>query len=435
VNTGNTGNAATPAVGFEAACATLETALRGATRQVIVEHAESAADFRNALLRLRDGMRAHAWTTATFPLNLTSIVARYDAKTRKEGFHALNDWDGLADHVVNADTIPVDVLNFLVANRGDEPPDPVALAILLDYYLMHVLALLSLRVWDEGRADEQLDRLQSLLDDLQGPNGSGQLFAADAESLILIATCHYEREERGYDLLLERVRTLSHAHRLKIALGHAASMGSHLRFGFEATYARDTTKTRDDNVADYPWLCFALATLMREYARMRNAGESGVERDHVVEALLNGLSADARAFVGDHPPASLLPSEAERAAFRDLFRAHRLELLDEFERFRPRDEGYSPLAFFFNFSHNVLKGTIVDALLRGEPWPLTLNDLLTGVPADDPKNDQRRALAETLMGYARAHPSPIRGRMMPVIVYDPATGRQAMSVAVKKLEG
>ncbi|MBZ5557291.1 MAG: hypothetical protein LAO77_08470 [Acidobacteriia bacterium] len=421
-----------PAVGFDAVCALLETALRGATRQEIVEHAATATDFRRALVRLRDGMRAHAWTTASLPLNLASSVSRYDTKTRQEGFHALNDWDGLTDHV-NADTIPVDVLNFLIENRGEGPPDPIALAILLDYYFMHVLALASLRVWDEGRADEQLDRLQSLLRDLQGSNGSGQLFAADAESLILIATCHYEREERGYDLLLERVQTLSHAHRVQIALGHAASIGSHLRFGFEATYARDTTKTRDDNVADYPWLCFALATLMREYARMQAADVHGLERDRIVEALLNGLSPDARAFVGDHPPASLLTSEAERVEFRDLFRKHRSALLDEFERFRPQDEGYSPLAFFFNFSHNVLKGTVVDALLRGEPWPLTLNDLLTGVPADDSKNTERRALAQTLMGYARAHPSPIRGRMMPVIVYDPATGRQSMSVAMGKM--
>jgi hypothetical protein len=119
--------------------------------------------------------------------------------------------------------------------------------------------------------------------------------------------------------------------------------------------------------------------------------------------------------------------------FRDLFRTHRSALLDEFEQFRPPDEGYSPLAFFFNFSHNVLKGTLVDALLRGRPWPLALNDLLTAVPADNPRNDVRRALAETLMGYARAHPSPIRGRMMPVIVYDPAAGRQAMSVAMGKM--
>src|SRR5439155_1071192 len=84
---------------------------------------------------------------------------------------------------------------------------------------------------------------------------------------------------------------------------------------------------------------FALVTLMREYVRIQGAGVHGVERDRVVEALLNGLSADARAFVGDHPPSSLLTSEADRVEFRDLFRTHRSELLDEFERFRPKDEG------------------------------------------------------------------------------------------------
>jgi len=37
------------------------------------------------------------------------------------------------------------------------------------------------------------------------------------------------------------------------------------------------------------------------------------------------------------------------------------------------------------------------------------------------------------MGYARANPHRIRGRLMPVIVYDPQAGRQAFSVALRKL--
>jgi len=44
-----------------------------------------------------------------------------------------------------------------------------------------------------------------------------------------------EIDERGYDKL--KVKTLDLSHRRNVALGHAASMGSHLRFGFEATYA------------------------------------------------------------------------------------------------------------------------------------------------------------------------------------------------------
>jgi hypothetical protein len=348
----------------------------------------------------------------------------------------LNDWDGKADRV-NDDIIPVDVLHFLVDRRGADPVDRHALAILLDYYVLHLLALLSLRVWDGGDAGSNLDRLNRLLNELQGPEGSGQPFARHAETLILLATSHFELHERGFGLLLAKVRTLDRSHRVTIARGHAASLGSHLRFGFEATYGRDTAATRADNVADYPWLCFALATLMSEYVRMRDEGLEGSDRDAIVEAMLGGLSADARAFVGE-PPAALASCEAEREAFRAGFQEHREALLEEFARHRPSDDRYSPLALFFNFSHNVLKGTVVDALLRGAPWPVAFDDLLTGETQaaethSAPALAERSSLATTLMGYARAHPDTIRGRLMPVIVYDPRAGRRAFDIMMGKL--
>ena len=120
----------------------------------------------------------------------------------------LHDWDGKADHV-NDDIIPVDVLDYLTTQRGGEPPDAAALAILLDYYFFHLLALLSLRIWDDGDADANLDRLDALLGRAAGADGSGQRFVDDAETLILIATSHFEIVERGYGALLERVRTLN----------------------------------------------------------------------------------------------------------------------------------------------------------------------------------------------------------------------------------
>jgi hypothetical protein len=228
----------------------------------------------------------------------------------------------------------------------------------------------------------------------------------------------------GYEKLLARVRTLHRVHQRNIAIGHAVSMGSHLRFGFEATYGRDTVVMRDDNVADYPWLCFALMTVMRDYADAPD--------ERLVEAMVNGLSSDPRAFIGQ-APASLSSAEADRSTFANLFAAHRDGLLDAFDRFRPRDDAYSPLSFFFNFSHNVVKGAVVDALLRGEPWRLTLNDLLTSLSAGPDEDTDKQTLATTLMGYARANPQRIRGKLMPVIVYDPAAGRRAFSITMRKL--
>jgi hypothetical protein len=417
---------------FDDACTLVEGALRGTTRRDIVAALSRARDNRTALSQLRAFMRSDLWKAAGHDFNLEKIVNDYDSQTRHDGFHVLRDWDGVADNI-NKETIPVDVLTFLMHKREDGPPDATALAILIDYYFAYMLALLSLKIWDAGRADDHLDRLNRVLADLQGPDGSGQRFANDAETLILIATSHFELDEPSYDELLERVRTLSHPHRLNIALGHAAALGSHLRFGFEASYGRDTTTMRNDNIVDYPWLSFSLATLMDEYERLRAEGVQGEARERVVEGLLSGLSPDARAFVGTHPPASLAGCEAERLRFRERIYDYRTDLLQEFEPHRPSDQAYSPLSLFFNFSHNVLKGAIVDALFCGDPWTVSLNDLFTGVPRGGEQDSARKVLATTLMTYARSSPSRIRGRLMPVIVYDPWTGRQAYSITVQKV--
>ena len=416
---------------FGEACAVVETALTGTFRRDIVADVARATDLRAALLRLRDGMRSHAWKAGTQQINLGRLVKACDTRTRDDGFHVLHDWDGKAE-TVNEDIIPVDVLHYLIDRRGDEAVDAVALAILLDYYFLHLVALLSLRIWDDGNGDANLDRLNRLLRELQGPNGGGQRFVDNAETLILIATSHFELHGQGYATLLERARTLNGAHRTNIALGHAPSMGSHLRFGFEATYARDTIVMRNDNVADYPWLCFALVTLMREYARMHVDRLTGSARDILVEAMLDGLTPDARAFVGE-PPGSLSSCHAERLEFRELFHRYREDLIEEFERHRPSEHAYSPLSFFFNFSHNILKGTVIDALLRSEIWDASFNDLLSGMPRGEPIAQTKERLAKTLMGYARANPDTIRGRLMPVIVYDPQAGHQAFAVTMRKI--
>ena len=416
---------------FEHACNLLGSALRGSARQEIVADAARAKNLGAALLRLRDSLRANEFKSSVQPVFLDRLIRTYDGRTRAEGFHVLHDWDGVSQQV-NPDIIPVDVLHFLVDQRGSETTTTVELAILLDYYFAHVLQLLTLRVWDDGDADQNFDRVAELLGELQGPNGSGQQFAADAETLLLIGTSHYELDERGFTTLLAKVRTLNEDHQAKIGLGHVASLGCHLRFGFEAQCGRDTVALRDDNIADYPWLCFALAATMRQYDRLVTAGIENRDRAVVEEALLNGLTPDARAFVGV-PPASLDGSGGDRAQFLELFTKHKTALMAAFERHRPAETAYSPLSFFFNFSHNVVKGTVVDALLWGEAWDVSLNDLLTGVPRSGIEEGSQQLLAATLMGYARSNPDRIRGRLMPVIVYDPQAGRRAFTIAMEKL--
>src|SRR5688572_21605724 len=418
---------------FDQACAIVASALEGSARREIVDDFTSAETLGAALKPLRDAMRANQFRARGHQIFLDRAVSSYDGRTRADGFHILHDWDGVALQT-NPDIIPIDVLHFVAGQRGGEPTGRAEIAILLDYYFMHVLALLTMRIWDDGEPDENLARIDALLKELQGPNGSGQQFAADAATLMLIGTSHYEPEEWGYGKLLDRVRTLDERHRFEIGLSHAQSMGCHLRFGFEAQCGRDTLALRDDNIADYPWLCFALAAVMDEYSRLvdtdlqhrSTSAEATVDRDRSVieEALLNGLTPDARAFVGVPPP-SLSGSESDRVRFAEGFARHKTTLLQAFQKYRPSDSVYSPLSFFFNFSHNVVKGTVVDALLWGEAWDLSLNDLLTGVPRAGIEEGSPQLLATTLMGYARSNRDRIRGRLMPVIVYDPQAGRRA----------
>src|SRR5436190_1063157 len=409
---------------FDEACGLIERLLDDDARREIASHALNGRTLGESLQRMRRRMKSDAWTVEGERIDLAAPLRVLDAATRRDGFHVLHDWDGRADHV-NENTIPVDVLDYVVRLRGGEPPDTVAVPLMFDYYVVNLLALLVLRVWDEADADARLDRVGRLLDRLQGPGSSGQRFVDDAETLLLIATSHFEVVEIGYEKLLARVRSLNPAHQLRIALGHASSMGCHLRFGFEATYARDTIVMRDDNVADYPWLCYALLTLLREHERA--PGDA-----RVTEALLNGLSGDARAFVGE-APASLAAHAPDQTELRDRFRARRDDLVAAFEPCRPTDDRYSPLAFFFHLSHNVLKGTVCDALLQGRAWTTSFNDLLSGAARDQRDDEARQALARTLMGYAKANPDRIRGRLMPVIVYDPQAGRRAFNVTVEKI--
>src|SRR5262249_37839296 len=156
---------------------------------------------------------------------------------------------------------------------------------------------------------------------LQGTSGSGQRFAENAETLILIATSHFEPDAGAYERLLRKVRALSPPHQVQIAHVHAAILSSHLRHGFQGFYRKDIVAMRDDNVPDYLWLCFALSTLMQAYARMHE-NIVGIERQKVVEGLLNGLSPDPRAFLAK-PPAPLAAYETELAGFRIMFRRYR----------------------------------------------------------------------------------------------------------------
>ncbi len=370
-------------------------------------------------------MRTHAFPTARETISLRSVVDSLDARTRKEGLHVLQGWDFVA-HRFPDDIAPVLLLDFCERNGALERFTRESLAILLDQYFLAVLQLFAVRVWDEGDANVNLDRISAMLADLQGENGCGHRFIDDAESLLMLAVSYYHPEEPAYDRVLAKVRTLDESHRLRFALPCASIMASHLRWGLRFMYRRDVGVMRNDNVVDYPWLQFALLTLMRAYVA-GPAGEApaAAARARIVEALMDGLSADPWAFAGQ-APAFLAPVQTEHDELRSLLSGHRNALLEEFERQRPTAKNYSPLAFSCNFLSNASVAMLVLAV-GGAKHP-SMNALLSRAGGDAANN-----FARALMEYS-ATPERLGHGGAPLIVLDPYEGISCFNTLVRTLK-
>ncbi len=406
-------------------------------------------------------MRAHVFRGRFAPLVLDGLVRDFDLRTREEGFHVLHSWNHLEHHFTRENT-PVLMLDRFAKEWSASRATPRVQALLLDHYFFYVLALMVMRAWDEGDPNRNLDRVTGLLRHLQGPHGSGHQFVARAETLLLMAISHFHPDERAYPRLLERIRTLDRAHRVHFALAEAAILGSHLRWGFAVLYRRDLGRMRSDNVGDYPWLLFSVATLMEEYVRLREEGAD--RRTRVLEGLIDGLTPDPWAFTGA-PPKALRPYEEEHSGFRDAFAEHRDDLLEEFERLRPGREAYSPLSYHCNFPHNAIMAKVsiqladenapnlpMDAMFsRAEPWrPADQGSPVAGVPDAEAaampgdesdaaraaafmSADHPEALARYLMAYSGASPERLGRRGARLIIYDPNVGLRYYKMALQAL--
>jgi hypothetical protein len=416
-----------PAITYDAACDLLETVLNGEARGAILDAVESTPKAGDALARLRAGMRAHRFPTAASPVVMHRVVQALDQRTRREGFHVLESWDYRA-HRFADDITPVLMLDRCAAAAGAPRYGRRTTAVLLDQYFLSLLGLLAVRAWDAGDPNANLDRVTRLVRALQAGGGSGQQFVDDAETLLLLAISHYHPEETAYDQLIQKVWTLDERHRLNVALACAASLGSHLRWGFRFMYKRDVALMRADNVVDYPWLLFAVFTLARQVGSGRTDGEAP-EHEPVVEALLNALAADPWAFTATAPGA-LHAYPAEHAEVRARLRDDARTLLGAFERHRPHTGAYSPLGFQCNFLCNTLVAMVATALSDPTPRP-SLNGLFTATPLTGFAPEERERYARTLMAYAGGNGT--HSNAPALIVYDPYEAIHSFNTAMRVL--
>jgi hypothetical protein len=404
----------------EAACDLLETALSGSFRRDVVDGALSTGSTRKAVRALRSGMRSHSFKTASHQIALGEFVRKFDRLTREEGLEVLHTWDH-GRHIFCKEITPVLILDRHTDLETASRSERVSLAILLDFYFLHLLILCAVRAWDQNDPDAVLDRVTGLLRVLQGPDGSGHQFVDDAETLLMLALAQFHPDDHVYRRFIEKIWTMNRAHLTNFARISTAVLGAHLRWGFGVMYRRDVTRMREDNVGDYPWLLFALETLMQEYARLHDEGVQGAEREEVVEGLLNGLTCDPWAFVGKAPDALEDLPELYNS-FCELLGQYGEDFVEECKRHRPSAEGFSPLAFHFNFPHNVLTAILMIALAEGSARSLPMNAVLLGSHDGTRTEGSPDDFAKTLTAFAGSSPGKLDSHGARLIIYDRHAG-------------
>ena len=150
--------------------------------------------------RLAEAMGPTWWAFGGAQLTLARAVRDYDRRTRTR---ISRPTTGTGWRHVNPTRSRWTCSRSSSASAARRPSTVVP-SVLIDYYFMHVLSLLTLRAWDEGRRRRQPRPPRRPAGAAAGPAGSGQQFARDAATLLLIATAHYEREGGGVHLLLAR---------------------------------------------------------------------------------------------------------------------------------------------------------------------------------------------------------------------------------------
>lgn len=431
-----------PSASFDRLADQLEHLLEAGARQQI---ADDLGTGRAGLMRLRREFSRDTLPGAFGGAALQGAVRELERQTQADGFHVLRDWDGRARRFVN-DSVSVAMLDFAArlheatarnsaaaaaaaAEAGATGPDwHRTVRLLVDHFALFLIALLILRAWDADAPDVALGRVEHLLRLLQSERGSGHPFVAGPESLLWIAVSNYHPDDDAYNRLVDKVRGLERARQLRFAENGAHILGTHLRWGLEAYYRRDYDLLRKDNVADYPWLLYCLATLMDRWHELSEAPEASdpAERRRIALALLNGMTADPPGFTFDLPPA-LAPYADERARFVERYDRHWTELQEVFRDLRPTEDAYSPLAFHFNFPHNAMKAAFA-MRLAGIPLPRLPLDALFEEPAVAGAGPGE--LSDALVAYSRANPERIRDRQVLVLAYNLSAGLRTYRAAL-----
>ena len=283
---------------------------------------------------------------------------------------------------------------------------------LFNLYLMRCLALLSMRLWDEGSssAGDRLSHVQGVLDQLWNITPADQpVFVRDARWLIQMAQSPATDELGAYFEVAEHLETLSEDDRIEIHRAGVRMAAGHLRSQIryhamtKAVSLDDTSlvlSTRNSNALDFALLVQDLVPLLEAYENAWHS-DDGQKRLELADAICQGISPDPELFLNQVELLGaysmiehlfITTDHDGRVVYTPMGRRH-VRLLQEYDaligrvtkplhddcpRFRPVSGAYSPYGVLYGFSSDLIEHMALKALQPDAVTHFGLEDVFVG---------------------------------------------------------
>ena len=290
---------------------------------------------------------------------------------------------------------------------------------LFNLYLIRLLELLSMRLWDAGSssAGDRLSHIQGVLDQLWTLTPADQpVLVRDARWLIQMAQSPATDELGAYFEVAEQLETLSEEDRLEIHKAGARMAAGHLRsqiryYSMQKAASLDekslVLNTRNSNALDFALLIQDLVPLLEAYEHAWRS-DHGQKRLELADAICQGISPDPELFLnrvellGTYSMIEHLFITTDRdghAAYTPMGRRH-VQLLQEYEarigrvvkplyddclHFRPVAGTYSPYGVLYGFTTDLIEHMALKTLQPDAVTHFSLEDVFVGSDANSDK--------------------------------------------------
>ena len=246
--------------------------------------------------------------------------------------------------------------------------------VLTDGYLLEILNLVSLRIWDNP--DQYLKQIQEILDEMNDPvKGSTWCFIKRATSLPVFESSYFIDGPTGYVNWIDNFLLLDAENQIRMVIFHARVVASHLAL-IHSSFQLNSDEIFKTNSIDYYMLLYEMRLLLHWYMYFKeHATRENIDiRREILDTLAVILFSDRNAFLSSilegksdlydliHEYSSEIDSENLENLIddcRNLLRNQAGFMKDHLDLMLSQFTDYSPFAQFYIFPY-VLLNTVLN---------------------------------------------------------------------------